>query len=454
MMRAQATDVLIVGAGAAGLAAARELGAANLSVRVLEARERIGGRIYTVRDEASPVAVELGAEFIHGRPRETWEIVRRAGLTVSDVLDKHLSVRRGALVETGDISEELNERMRAAVRAGERDRSFRDFLAEHFQGERWREAREEATAFVEGFHASRAERIGVHGLVKTNEASARIHEENSFRVPGGYDLVVNRLRDELDPERVEINLETVVKELRWRRGAVEAWAETAGGDAIEPFRAARAVVTLPLGVLQASEGERGAVNFDPELTDKRDAVRRLEMGQAVRVVLRFREPFWQSIELMGEGARRESLREWGFIHTDNEWLPSWWTQLPVRAPVLVGWAGGATAEKLARHGAEFTVERAKDDLARLLGVARARIDEELEATYAHDWHADPFARGAYSYVPVGGLEAQQTLAEPVEETLFFAGEATNLEGHLGTVHGALSTGVRAAREVIRSFTKS
>jgi monoamine oxidase len=117
----------------------------------------------------------------------------------------------------------------------------------------------------------------------------------------------------------------------------------------------------------------------------------------------------------------------------------------------VGWAGGAAAERLAGGGNDSLIERALDSLTRVLGVERAGVDEQLEAAYTHDWLADPFSRGAYSYLPVGGVEAQETLARPVAGTLFFAGEATNTDGPVGTVHGALATGMRAALEVLESL---
>jgi len=94
------------------------------------------------------------------------------------------------------------------------------------------------------------------------------------------------------------------------------------------------------------------------------------------------------------------------------------------------------------------VEHALDALADVLGVPRSRIAEALVGSHTHNWHADPFARGAYSYVTVNGMDAVRVLAAPVEDTLFFAGEATNSDGHTGTVHGAIATGLRAAREIL------
>jgi monoamine oxidase len=142
----------------------------------------------------------------------------------------------------------------------------------------------------------------------------------------------------------------------------------------------------------------------------------------------------------------------GFLHSRDEYFPTWWTSLPVRAPILTAWTGGPAAGRLALRGDEFVVGRALDSRSRLLGLERERLADLLVAWYMRDWHADPYARGAYSYIPVGGLDAPRMLAEPVEDTLFFAGEATDLGGQNGTVHGAMASGRRASGEIICCVT--
>ena len=165
---------------------------------------------------------------------------------------------------------------------------------------------------------------------------------------------------------------------------------------------------------------------------------RLAMGQVVKVVMRFREPFWEdSVE----------LKDLTFIHAVAETLPTWWTQFPVRAPLLVGWAGGTRADRLSLESDDALLDLAFESLSHILGTSKSFLEQSLVEFYTHNWHKDPFSAGAYSYIPVGGLDAQARLAQPLEDTLFFAGEATNTEGHHGTVHGAIATGLRAAREI-------
>lgn len=438
-------DVLVIGAGAAGLAAARDLSGASLGVRVLEARGRIGGRVHTIHEPALPVPVELGAEFIHGEPRETWELVERARLLACEVPRRQWQLRGGELQTSGEFLAGVETVFEQLKRGGGRDRTFDEFLAEHCEDER---ACEAARLYVEGFHAAHSERAGTRGLLKAEEASDRVNGHRQFRILSGYGRVVELLRDEFEQSGGEVCLDTAVTELRWRRGGVELSARTGGGESVV-HRASRAVVTLPLGLLQKQDGE-GVVRFAPELPDKRDAAKRLEVGHVARVTLRFRERFWEGLRLTSVDGK-QSLSEMVFLHSPETALPVWWTALPVRAPVLVGWAGGAAADGVACKGNDFVIESALESLTRSLGAARSDVEGQLEAAYTHDWQVDPFSRGAYSYMPVGGLEAQKDLARPVEGTLFFAGEATNTDGHNATVHGAIATGHRAARELIDSL---
>ncbi len=443
----EAAQVIVVGAGAAGLSAARELCAAGLRVVVLEARGRVGGRVHTVSDASSPVAVELGAEFIHGKARELWEVVERAGLAACDVSERHWYERGGVLVKSGEFWQKL-EKVFGRMKQETRDRPFAEFLKECCDDET---AREAATLYVEGFHAARAERAGTRGLALAEEASDSVEGDSSFRVLGGYSRVVEWLNVEVGAGGGRVQLGAAAREVRWSRGRVEVSARHAPGGEETIYKGERAVITLPLGVLRATPGKEGAVRFSPELREKLDAARRLEVGHAVRLTLRFRTRFWESLRLRTRGGGDESLSELGFLHTFDATVPTWWTQLPLRAPLLVGWAGGPRAEAFAGKDAEFLTAHAVESLSGALGVSRARVEAELEAVYTHDWQADPFARGAYAYLPVGGLEAQDELARPVAGTLFFAGEATNSDGHIGTVHGAIATGRRAAAQVVESM---
>jgi len=184
----------------------------------------------------------------------------------------------------------------------------------------------------------------------------------------------------------------------------------------------------------------GAVRFAPSLREKRPALDGLVSGAVIKAALLFRAPFWEELS-------RARYRGVSFFHSPDAAFPTVWSALPERAPLLIAWAGGPKAARLSGAKVPEIVRQAVTSLESVFG-ARAGIEEQLAAAWVHDWQQDPFARGAYSYVAVGGHGARRALAEPLRDTLFFAGEAADYEGEHTTVAGALQSGARAARELL------
>jgi monoamine oxidase len=413
-------DVLVIGAGAAGLTAAGALARSGRRVLLLEARDRIGGRIHTVHDPLFPIPVELGAEFVHGKHPTIWDRVSSGQIAAVEVHGSHCFVHDGE-AEDGDW-EEVDRLMEGLDGAPEQ--SFRDYVAASGASE---SARRSAIGYVEGFNAARQERISTQALARSQKAEDAVDGDSIFRLTGGYGALIDALWREVDPDRCETHLATPVETIAWKRGDVRVSARG------REFRAGRAIVTVPLGVLQAR-----AIRFDPEPPSLRDACAALEMGRAMRLVLRFRRPLWED---------REPLRDVAFFHSEEPFLPTWWTTLAVRSPVITAWAGGPRAEAAPNDPAQW-VAGALETLARLLAMKPDALADELVTWRAHDWSSDPFSLGAYSYVKVGGIPAQERFAEAVEDTLWFAGEAVTPGGEWGTVHGAMLSGERAAREIV------
>ncbi len=421
-------DVVIVGGGLAGLQAGALLCAAGVKVTLLEARETLGGRVRTLHLPGAELPIELGAEFVHGRPPEVFAVEEAAGLGLREVSGEPWFSRAGKLEPCGEFFDQVEQIMRRLSAPQPRDRSFREFIDECCPEES--ENKEQALRYVEGFHAARPERIGVRGLVLGEEASAQIDGDKQYWVMRGYDALVRYLQSQVG--NAEIYLDTVVQEVRWQPQNVEIRALR--GREAQTFRAARALITLPLGVLQA-----GAVRFEPELVEKREALRLLEMGPALRITLRFRHRFWDSLQ----GGR---LKNMGFLFSRDPEVPTWWAKLESR--MLTGWAGGPNGLRMSScTEAEFT-RRAVAALARILGIERTQVEAQLEAAHTHNWVTDPYCRGGYSYLAVGGENAPRALAAPLAGTLFFAGEATEFTGHHGTVNGAMASGTRAANEIL------
>ncbi len=431
--------IVIIGAGAAGLAAASKLSRAGREVIVLEARDRIGGRVFTHNDTfiTHRVPIELGAEFVHGRSPEIFRLTNDHDLSLCDVSERHWYFDEGKLSKSGEFWQNVTKLM-DEMKKMPRDCSFQAFLNSLPNDKETELAKEMAVRYVEGFHAAEAAQMGVHGLIKANEAAEEIDGDSSFRILGGYSQLMHALREEADGHGCVFQLEMISREIHWTKGQVEVIAQTSNGR--RTFVGTACLVTLPLGVLQSKD----QVRFIPELPQtKQTAIHHLIMGNVVKITLRFRDRFWEGLEV-SLGDRKADFFDLGFIHSADAPVPTWWTQLPIRTPLLVGWAGGAQTTRIGSN----ILEQACGSLASIFNVPAKEISEQLEGSYIHDWGADPFACGAYCYVPVDGLDSQRVLAEPVEETLFFAGEATSI-GHIGTVHGAIQSGERAAEELLR-----
>jgi len=441
-----ASDAIVIGAGASGLAAARTLSDHDLKVVVLEARGRIGGRVFTLHDPSSPVPIELGAEFIHGRPGETFHIVEAANLAACDVVGANLDIRHDACARPHDHDEIASVLARLDEKLPE-SWSFARFLRSKLVMGLPERSLELARAYVEGLYAAPADKLAAVAVREAERSLGTPGPEPSFRVLSGYDRVMEWLRAGLGP--AELHLRTVVREVRWQPGLVEVSAVSPDGRDLS-FRAPKLVVTLPVGVLKARPDARGAVRFDPALEAKRDALARLEMGAAVRITLRFRSRFWERLHTRDGSC---SFADVSFLHSADAYFPTWWTQLPIRAPLWVGWSGGHAAIRLGRLGETALLARAIGSLASLLQAAPTAIGAELDGYYVHDWQHDPFTRGAYSYIPIGGLRGPSELARPIADTLFFAGEATEPPTSSGTVAGAIASGRRAAREVLASYRR-
>ena len=438
-----ASDVIVIGAGASGLAAARVLSDHDLKVIVLEARDRIGGRVFTLHDPSSPVPIELGAEFIHGQPEATFRIVEAANLAACDVVGANLDIESNACARPRDHGEiaSVLERLDASV---PRTWSIARFLASDRVADLPPRAIALARAYVEGLYAAPADRLAASAVREAERALGQPGPEPTFRVLSGYDRILAWLRSGLGS--TELHLRTVVREVRWKPGQVRVSAISPHGQPLE-FRAPKLVVTLPVGVLKASPGELGAVRFVPALKEKRRALSHIEMGSAFRITLRFRNRFWEGLRTRDGSC---SFADVSFLHSVDAYFPTWWTQLPVRAPLWVGWSGGPAAHRVAELDEAARVERAIRSLADLLDVSPDLVGAHLDGHYLHDWHDDPFTRGAYSYVAVRGEDGPRQLAEPIADTLFFAGEATEPPSSSGTVAGALASGTRAARQVLAS----
>jgi monoamine oxidase len=422
-------DVAVIGAGAAGLTAARALAHQGRSVAICEARDRLGGRAWTVFRPGLEAPIDLGAEFAHTSElrNELW----KANIASVDVGGEGYDFVSGALQHSDDPFE-------AAMQlVGRVDRSRADeSVVSYVQRMRptiGQRAADAIQMLASGFDAADPAIASVQAIER--EWSGGGLQSGDTRPVGGYGRLFATMVAGFGSGRVRLLLQTVVDRIERHDRGVRI-------DALRFQRrmhleADAVIVTVPVGVLQRSEG-MGAIAFDPGLpAPTQEALDKLVMGNVMKVVMQFHEPFWETI---AEGRYRDA----GFIHASGASFPTVWTHLPLRMRRLTAWAGGPAAEALLEQDA---VRRAIDHVGVLFGID---ADALLEIALLHDWHGDPFARGAYSYVAVGGDGARELLACPVDERTVFAGEAAAPAALAGTVAGAMASGKAAAERVLET----
>jgi monoamine oxidase len=417
--------VIIVGAGMAGLTAARTLAEADMRVTVVEARNHIGGRILTHHVGGQPI--ELGAEFIHGRPPELWDLIDEAGLETYE-RDGAQACFEDGILRHCNREENIFQVLEGVEDPPYPDVSFAEYLSTLNVSD---SERTSLLGFVEGFNAADAGQISTASLGAQQKAEDEEEGDRAFYVSRGYDRIVQYLASRIVDRGGSIRLNSPARRIRWSPSSVKVV------DDKQTFSSKRAIITVPLGVLQA-----GTLAIEPHPEAILNAASQLRMGQATRFSLLFREPFWTKFPAS------DPIGDLNFLFSFGELPPVWWTTHPHPSPLLTGWVGGPRSASLSGLTSDQLADRACSTLARIFSLETARVRELLLACHYHDWRNDPYSLGAYSYVAKGGIDASQQLCQPVENTLFFAGEHTDTTGNWGTVHAAMRSGLRAAQQVL------
>jgi monoamine oxidase len=422
MQKTQMTDAIIVGAGAAGLMAARELRQAGKDILVLESSPRAGGRVMTLYDTNAGIPVELGAEFIHGEAPETRKLLDEARLSTVPVFGDHYRSDKGELSDQGRVWKRMKKVFRLMNPDRRTDRSFQDFLDDKPGGRSLADERELARGFVQGFNGADPSLISEKSLADQGDPTEGAAEAG--RIVNGYGALIEYLMRDLS--------QIIRSSVAVRRIARTESGVTATDEHGKEHTARAAIITVPLPVIQDE-----SIIIEPALPALRNAARHLVMGHVARVCVVVKERFWE-----------KKVDDLSFVHCPERPFNVWWTQNPIRAPLLVGWSGGPPALDLTTSGRVEDV--ALLELARAFGMKRSRLDRIVESIHTYQWSEDPNFRGAYSYSGVGGARAASKLARTVDDRIHLAGEATD-SATSGTVEGALASGKRAAQKVLEAI---
>jgi monoamine oxidase len=428
-------DILIIGAGAAGLMAAMQLSRKGKKVLVLEARDRIGGRIYTITNKGFKQPTELGAEFVHGQLPVTLALLKEANIKPIDAVgdmwrytDGKFHKSEQFLVHYDVIIKKLN--------ALKKDITLDTFLAKHLSAKKYAETCTMLRNFAAGYDTADPSRFSAFAMRKELQSE---DDDHQYRVKGGYCAMVNYLEAEIVKNGGNIQLSAVVKTLQWKQGMVTAIAD----DGRE-FNAQKVVIALPLGVLQAGKHDEGAITFAPPIPEKEQALQQMGMGNVIKLLLQFDKVFWEK-QAIKKGAKAD-IQQMSYLFS-TEAIPTWWAQHPHTIPVLTGWLGGLAAEELKNADEEHILHLGLQSLSNIYDMPIDSLREKLTAHQIMNWSADPFTRGSYSYATTFTDEARKLLAQPEQGTIYFTGEFMYNGPEMGTVEAALASGVEVAEKI-------
>ena len=419
-------DVIIIGAGAAGLNAARILSRSGKSICIVEARNRIGGRIHTIKGEGFSVPVEAGAEFMHGELPLTKALMQEANVTYRAGKGKTWNVHQNQLSEDDLFHDDwhvLLERLQQL----DRDMTMGDFLSRYFKEPKYESLTDAVRRFVQGYDAA-----------DVNKASAlALREEwnsedvKGYRPTGGYSQLIDFLWSEIQKYSAVLKLSTVVKKISWSRNQVEILT-----DQNETWVAGKVLVTVPVSLLKTQ-----TIQFDPPLRQHQRALQHLEVGGVIKFLVEFKDRAWER-----PASHFRQMPGLNFLFSDA-FVPTWWTQKPSDVPLLTGWLSGPSVEAIQRDD-QSLLEHGFKSLSYLFECKEELLMNEIRAAKVINWSADPHSMGAYAYKTLQTSTAIELFSVPVEGTIYFAGEGLYDGPEMGTVEAALVSGQTASTRML------
>lgn len=417
--------IFVIGAGAAGLSAGNHLSEKGYHVTILEARNRTGGKIHTIHDPTFSGHVEAGAEFIHGKLPTTLNLLKKFNIDYHTSKGKWYRVKKGQVVKAESFIEQYRM-LEQHLREMKEDISVEDFLNFHFPGIVFDDFKQSVRNFVEGYDAADTTRAST---LNFKQEWLTDDDEQQYRIRKGYSELTDAMTNSFVSKGGVIHLETVVKKIEWKKGKVTI--HSAEGAT---FEGEKLIITIPPPLLYDNR-HVATLTFSPPLPQIAEAASKIGYGTVIKILVEVENRLWDKPEFLNAG----------WILSD-EIIPTWWTQLPDDSNILTGWLAGPRANEMSKINNDEIMKMAFDSLASIFNLSPEVVRKNIKAAKIFNWKSDPFSVGAYSYATLNRLHWLHILNQPIENTIYFAGEALESE-NTGTVEAALVSGIKAAERI-------
>lgn len=400
-------DVIVVGAGACGLMAGYELSKAGKKVLILEARDRIGGRVYPLSVERYGYPAQGGGEFVHGEAPHTHALIKSAGLSYIPMNGTRWSSRNGEIESSKSSTENLHGNqdvsyMKEKLKELKEDISIQEFLDKYLGDERFNELRQIVIGMVEGYDAADPKKISTFTL-RSDWLSSIEKPWIQGRIKEGYGALLNYLLEEIKSNNGKIILNSPVSDIEILKDyAIVKTAEKT------TYQSLKVIVTVPLPIIER-------INFIPPILEKINASKKIGFGDVIKILIKFRERWWENI-LEGKFSKATFFLTKGTISY-------FWTQYPQLEPVITGWASGPVVAQISDYSEEKIIDMAVETLSNTFKIDKDYLKNLIVLAQVFNWRVDPYSLGAYSYSTIETEDAHKELSEPVHNTIYFAGEA-------------------------------
>jgi monoamine oxidase len=417
--------IIVIGGGVSGLMAAKELADKGFEVIILEANERLGGRVNTLIDTKFDMPIESGAEFIHGDLPLTQQLLKKAKINYHPIGEERIFVKDGQWNSPDDPIPHWDLLIKK-MKEVKIDITIAHFLEMYFPEEQYESLRLNVKRYAEGFDLADINTASTIAL--RNEWMNE--DEDQYRIDGGYHMLVQYLAQECKKKGALIYTSCAATKIEWGINTVNV--STANGK----FESNKIIITVPLSILQKNNKNQNSIQFTPAIKEQKMAAAQIGFGSVIKIFLQFDTPFWE-----------ERSKDIAFIISDQK-VPTWWTQIPNKSCILTGWLGGPAAKELTDATDNAIIKIAIESLANIFSIKFETIKSALKVSKIVHWSQDPYSLGGYSFATTQTAAAIKLLQQGVEQTLFFAGEGLYEGDFPGTVEAALTTGRNVAKDII------